>query len=140
MKPVFEDLSESHCDYNFLDWAIERKHRYLQIYSHIKKLPTYSSSYIHMHLCCCIRDIAMKIVESEYWREALRSCHFVAEDPPTEHSPQGCPPVINPQGLPAVNPPVLSPAINPQSPCAVNPEGSPPALFYHCQVWLVKYI
>ena len=95
---------------------------------------------MHVHLCCYTRDIAMKIIDSKYWREALRSCHFAVEDPPTEHSPQGRPPVINPQGPPAVNPQVLSPAINPQSPCAVNPEGSPPAFFYHCQVWLVKYI
>ena len=27
LKPVFEGLSEAHSSFNFLDWAIERKHR-----------------------------------------------------------------------------------------------------------------
>ena len=34
LKPVFEGKSE--CCYNFLDWAIERKHRYLHAYSYIE--------------------------------------------------------------------------------------------------------
>ena len=34
LKPVFEGLSETHPDFNFLDWAIERKHRLLaQLFS-----------------------------------------------------------------------------------------------------------
>ena len=93
----------------------------------ISKLPTYRNSYMRMHLCSFTRDIAMKIVESEYWREALRSCHFVVEDPPTQHSPQGASPAVNPQGAsPAVNPQGPPPAVNPQGPPpAVNPQGPP---------------
>ena len=91
----------------------------------------------------------MKIVESEYWREALRSCHFVVEDPLTQHSPQGPPAVnsqsppavnsqgpplaINPQGPPAVNP-QGPPAVSPQGPPAVNPQGIPPAKIIFCQI------
>ena len=87
----------------------------------------------------------MKTDESEFWKEALRSCHFVVEDPLTEHNLQGPPPAANLQGLPL-------------SPSAVNTEGifleqgvllsmklhmnSPPVhivhhqstYFYHCQV------
>ena len=29
LKPVFEGLSKAHSSFNFLDWAIERKHRLL---------------------------------------------------------------------------------------------------------------
>ena len=29
LKPVFEGSSKAHSSYNFLDWAIERKHRLL---------------------------------------------------------------------------------------------------------------
>ena len=90
-----------------------------------KKICTYRSSYMHMHLCSFIRDIAMKIIESEYWREALRSCHFVVEDPPTQHSSHGLPPAVNPQGLPAVNPQGPPPAVNSQGPPAVNSQGPP---------------
>ena len=39
----------------------------------------------NMHLSCN-RDIAMKIVESDYWKEALRSCH-VEEAHPAETTP-----------------------------------------------------
>ena len=58
----------------------------------------------------------MKIVESEFWKEAMRSCHFVVEDPLTEHSPEGHLPVFNPQGpTSAVTPEGNSPANNPKS-------------------------
>ena len=69
----------------------------------------------------------MKIVEGEFWKEALRSCHFVVEDPLTE---QGPPPAVNPQGPPpAVNPQGPPPAVNLQDPPpAVNPQGPPPAV------------
>ena len=31
LKPVFKGECESHRDFNFLDWAIERKHRLLKV-------------------------------------------------------------------------------------------------------------
>ena len=84
MKPVFNGVSEAHPDFNFLDLAIERKHRLLaQLFSKcdtqyktIKPLQQYCA-YVHFHTC--FRDIAMKIVESKYWEDALRSCHVVED-------------------------------------------------------------
>ena len=78
----------------------------------------------------------MKIVESDYWNEALRSCHNITgEDYPPAVDPQGPSPAVDPQGpSPAVDPqalivvnPLALPAVNPHLPPEIDPQDpSPP--------------
>lgn len=77
----------------------------------------------------------MKIVESDYWKEALRSCHVVEGSPPADKKQAPTP--VRPQnhkteGLAAIKPEGPPAVMLEGPPPTVKPEGPPPEIMLEC--------